>query len=400
MDHHFIVEITILLLIACAVSIVAEWLKKPYTIALVLVGLAVAVFKITPHISITHETIFTIILPPLLFYGALHMDLEHLKQNWKSIVLLAFPGVVATTLLIGFMCHKLLGLPMIYAMLFGALISPTDPISVLSILKRVGAPKRLQTILEGESLFNDGTGVVVFSIILAMATDHSHFELSHALTKFLIVTGGGTLVGLVVGILVYKILKRIDDHLLEVAITIVMTFGTPLLAEHFHFSGIIAIVVAGLVMGNYGRVYSMSAKTRETLETFWEVIEFVINSLLFLIIGIELQLIPLETIKSMIVPILLSIMVVIFARSVVVYPAVWIRNRMGEGQIPWKWKHVLFWGGLKGSISIALVVGLPDTMPYRQTFLVLAFCIVLFTLVVQGLTIQPLVRGLKLDEER
>lgn len=398
MDHHIITEITILLTIACAVSVLVEWMKQPYTIALVLVGLVIAILKLTPHVIITHDVIFTIILPPLLFHGALHMDLDHLKQNWRSISLLAFPGVVITTLLIGLLVHHLLGIPFIYAMLFGAIVTPTDPISVLSILGRVGAPKRLRTILEGESLFNDGTGVVVFMIILEMISTHAHFDLGHAVTKFLMVTGGGTVIGLVVGIASYHILKRLNDHLLEVAITIVITFGTPLLAEAFHFSGIIAIVVAGLIVGNYGKIYSMSNKTRETLDSFWEVIEFVINSILFLIIGIELQVIPQERFADLLVPIVLAILAVNVARASVVYPVIWLRNKFGNDDINVRWKHVLFWGGLKGSISIALVVGLPPDMLYREIFLVLAFCVVLFTLIVQGLTMKPLIQSLKINE--
>lgn len=398
MDSHLIGEITLLLMIACAVAIIVEWLKQPYTVALVLVGLVIAVLKLTPHVIITHDVIFTLILPPLLFHGALHMDLEHLKENWRSIVLLAFPGVVITTLLIGLLAHHLLGIPFIYAMLFGAIVTPTDPISVLSILGRVGAPKRLRTILEGESLFNDGTGVVVFMIILEMIRSHAHFDLGHALTKFLMVTGGGTVIGVAVGIGAYHLLKRLNDHLLEVAITVVITFGTPLLAEAFHFSGIIAIVVAGLIIGNYGKIYSMSNKTRETLDSFWEVIEFVINSLLFLIIGIELQVIPQARLIDLALPITISILAVIAARGLVVYPVIWMRNKFGNNDIPWKWKHVLFWGGLKGSISIALVVGLPADMLYREMFLVLAFGVVLFTLIVQGLTMKPLIQSLKLNE--
>ncbi|MCA9394897.1 MAG: Na+/H+ antiporter [Candidatus Omnitrophica bacterium] len=398
MDAHLIGEITFLLMIACAVAIIAEWLKQPYTIALVLVGLVVAVLNLTPHIIISHDIIFTLILPPLLFHGALHMDLGHLKENWRSIVLLAFPGVVITTLLIGLLAHHFLHIPFIYAMLFGAIVTPTDPISVLSILGRVGAPKRLRTILEGESLFNDGTGVVVFMIILEMIHSQAQFDLGYALTKFLMVTGGGTVIGIAVGVGAYHLLKRLDDHLLEVAITVVITFGTPLLAEAFHFSGIIAIVVAGMIIGNYGKIYSMSNKTRETLDSFWEVIEFVINSLLFLIIGLELQEIPQDHLRNLGMPIVIAILAVNAARGLVVYPVIWLRNKFGTNDIPWKWKHVLFWGGLKGSISIALVVGLPAEMPYREMFLVLAFGVVLFTLIVQGLTMKPLIQSLRLNE--
>ncbi len=397
MEEHLLNSIITLLLIACGVGIVVQWIRQPYTIALVFVGLMVAITKLAPSMVISHDVTFMLILPPLLFQGAMHMDLEQLRKNWKSIAMLAVPGVVCSTFLIGFLVQKLWGIELIYALLFGALITPTDPISVLSILKRVGAPERLRVILEGESLFNDGTGVVVFSVILGIITGHAHFDLGHTVWKFFMVAGGGTLVGLAVGYVAYHILRKLDDHLLEVALTVVVTFGTPLLAETFHLSGIIAVVVAGLIIGNYGRMYSMSTKTRETLETFWEVIDFIINSLLFLVIGMELQAVSGGTMMKLWPLIVGGIMVTLISRLIVVYPVVAIKNALTQREkIPWPWAHVLFWGGLKGSIPIALVVGLPINFMYREMFLTIAFGIVLFSLVIQGLTIKPMARCLGL----
>jgi len=172
MEPHLLGTILALLLVACAVAIVAETLHQPYTIALVLVGLGIALTKLAPSIVISKEVVFLLVLPPLLFQGALHMNLSDLKAHWKSIAMLAVPGVIVSTVLIGFMLHKLWGIELIYGLLFGALITPTDPISVLSILKQVGAPKQLRVLLEGESLFNDGTGVAIFSVILAIALGH------------------------------------------------------------------------------------------------------------------------------------------------------------------------------------------------------------------------------------
>jgi len=398
MDSHLISSIVTLLLIACGVAIVTEFFKQPYTTALVLVGLLIACFKVAPLINISHDVTFTIILPPLLFYGAMHMDLEQLRNNWRSISLLAIPGVVCSTFLIGFFVHQFIGLEWIAALLFGALITPTDPISVLSILKKVGVPERLRVILEGESLFNDGTGVVVFSLILGIVTGHQNFELGGTLLGFITVAGGGIVFGFFIGYCVYQILKKINNHLLEVTITVVLTFGTPLLAEHFHLSGIIAIVVAGMIIGNYGRVYSMSKTTRETLDTFWEVIDFIINSILFLVIGIELQVINFDKLISHWQPILVVISAVLISRGIVVYPIVWFKNKISKNDIPWPWAHVLFWGGLKGSISIALVVGLPSSFAHRELFLILAFSVVLFTLVFQALTMKSLIKYLKIKE--
>lgn len=397
MEAHLVGTLVALLLTACAVALVAEWVKLPYTIALVFVGLGIALTKLAPEIAITHDVTFTLILPPLLFQGAMHMDLERLKRNWKSIVTLAIPGVVISTLLIGFLIHKLWHIEFIYGLLFGALITPTDPISVLNILKKVGAPERLRVILEGESLFNDGTGVVIFTVILGMITGHSHFEVGHTVWKFFAVAGGSVLLGAALGYFVFRILKKLDNHLIEVALTIVLAFGTPLLAEHIHLSGIIAVVVAGLIMGNYGRILSMSKKTRETVETFWEVIDFVINSLLFLVIGIELQVVTAGDLQLLWQPIGWGIAAVIFARMVIVYPIVGSLNKLAGSEIPSAWTHVLFWGGLKGSIPIALVVGMSPGMAHRSLFLTTAFGIVLVTLVFQGLTMKPLVQKLGLS---
>jgi len=398
-EPHLIASIVTLLLIACIVSIIAQRLKQPYTIALVVVGLLIAVTKLVPSIHISHDVTFTLILPPLLFYGALHMDLEHLRNHWKSIGMLAIPGVAISTLLIGFIIAQLWDIELIYALLFGALITPTDPISVLSILKKVNAPQRLRIILEGESLFNDGTGVVLFTIILGMITGGQNFQFGRTVGNFLIVTGGGAVLGTFLGYLTYRILKKLDDHLLEVAITVVLAFGTPLLAESLHLSGIIAVVVAGLIVGNYGKIYSMSAKTRQTLDSFWEVIDFIINSILFLVIGVELQVIRMEQMLQFAPAIGGGIFALLLSRLIVVYPVVWLRNKISREKIPGRWAHIFFLGGLRGSISIALVVGLPSHFIYRDLFLTVAFFIVLFTLVVQGLTMAPFVKALGLLQE-
>jgi len=397
MNEHLLASMVVLLLIACVVAIIARWLKQPYTVALVIVGLIVAITKVTPDISISHNVTFMIVLPPLLFQGALHMDLSQLKENWKSIALLAVPGVIVSTFVIGLLLHNIWGIGLLSALLLGSILTPTDPISVLAILKQTKTPRRLNTILEGESLFNDGTAVVLFTIILGLIMGDHDVSVASSVIKFVKIVVGGAVIGFILGFTVYKILQKINDHLLEVAITIVLTFGAPLLAEAFHFSGIIAIVVAGLIIGNYGRMYSMSEKTRETLETFWEVVDFVINSILFLVIGIELQVFSYQEFQEFWPYILTGIVVVTAARAMVVYPCVWLRNRLiKKDQIPSEWTHILFWGGLKGSLSIALIVGLPEGFPMRHLFLIVGFGVVLFTLIVQAVTMQPLVRRLEM----
>ena len=397
MEGHLVGTIVALLLVACLVALLAEWIRLPYTIALVCVGLVIALTKLTPSISISKDVVFHLILPPLLFQGALHMDLERLKRNWRSILMLSIPGVICSTLLIGFLLHYVWHIDLMYGFLFGALITPTDPISVLSILKRVGAPERLRVILEGESLFNDGTGVVIFSVILAMITGGGSFDFGQTALKFVIVSGGGAVIGALLGYGVYRFLKKIDNHLVEVTLTVVLAFGTPLLAEALHCSGIIAVVVAGLVIGNYGRIFSMSEKTRNTIETFWEVFDFIINSIVFLVIGIELQALTFGDFGNLWISVLMGVLIVFLARMLVVYPIMGALPKIGGMSAPRSWSHIVFWGGLKGSIPIALVVGMPSSLEHRSLFLTAAFAIVLVSLVFQGITMKPLLQRLGLS---
>ena len=229
MEHlNIIIE---LLLLCCLVAMAMRYIKQPYTIALVLMGLALALTKLAPPLTLTHDVAFYIILPPILFQGGMHMQLDHLKKDLLLISLLAIPGVAICAFLVGYPLATFWHIPLDYALLFGALIAATDPVSVLALLKKVNAPDRLRTILEAESLFNDGTGVVLFMVFLDMIQNHEPFCFTHVFFQFLIVTGGGVLVGGLCGFLVYRILQSTEDHLLQVTLTIVLTFSTPVIAE-------------------------------------------------------------------------------------------------------------------------------------------------------------------------
>jgi CPA1 family monovalent cation:H+ antiporter len=393
--HELPVESIIgLLLIACLVALGMRWIKQPYTVALVLVGLIIALTKLTPQLVLTHDVAFFLILPPILFQGGMRLNLENLKRDWKPIALLAIPGIVVSALLIGYPLSYFWHVPLNYALLFGALISPTDPVSVLAIMKKMQAPERLKTILEAESLFNDGTGVVLFVVILAMIQNNTPLNFGSALFQFLMVTGGGALVGGLCGYIIYRIIKLTDDHLLEVALTVVLVFGTPLIAEYLHCSGIIAIVVAGLMIGK-GRLSCMTAKGHETAETFWEIIDFILNSLIFLIIGIELQVIGKNDLVAFKWPILVAVLFVLISRALVVYLTLYGCNRILKQTVPPKWSHILFWGGLRGTIPIILMLQLPE-FQYRSLFLSATFGIVLFSIIIQGLTIEGLLKRLKI----
>ena len=392
-----------LLLLACLVAIVSKMVTHlPYTIFLTLVGLLIGVLGIGPEIEKTgfgYHLIFFVFLPPLLFQGAFHMNLNSLLEQFWPIVCLAVPGVIVSTLLVGGLVGWLGGISsMMVAILFGALISPTDPVSVLSLFKEVGAPEDLKTIVEGESLFNDATGVVLYTILLKALLSGQEFGFGQAAYEFVKVSVGGLLLGAVLGWIVFKIMRHIEDHLLENALCLVLAYGSFWLAEVMHLSGVIGTVIAGLMIGNYGRRLSMSVKTTNTVETFFESIGFLINSLLFVLIGLELREVPANI---MWMTVFVAIAAMLIARAAVSYSFYWLLNQVGTKR-PKRWNHILFWGGLRGSIPIALLLNLPNEgllVTWRPVLLLAGFGCVFFSLVVQGITMKPLMLKLGIKGE-
>jgi Na+:H+ antiporter len=395
-----------LLLLACLVGILVKRLAHlPYTIALILVGLGISFLHLGPKIAETgfsRELIFFVLLPPLLFQGALHLNLNRLLQHIWPILIFAILGVILSTMIIGGVCYWTgVFSSLMIAMLFGAMLSPTDPVSVLAIFKTMKVPKDLRYLMEGESLFNDGTGIVIFSIILSIIVGHTGFSPGEAVFEFFKVSLGGLLIGAVCGTIAFLTMRKLEDHLLENAICLVLAYGSFWAAEFIHTSGVMATVMAGLLIGNYGRRMSMSEKTIDTVETFFESIDFLINSFLFILIGIELQTIPFSGFSANLWPIAAAIFAMLLARGIVVYSLYWTTNLVGTVR-PAAWAHVLFWGGLRGSIPIALMLGLPKSPEInaaRSTILIVGFCLVFFSLVIQGITMKPLLRFLKVREE-
>jgi CPA1 family monovalent cation:H+ antiporter len=393
-----------LLLIVSIVAIGVRRLRIPYTVALVVVGLLIT-FQQPLEIDLTPELILSLFVPPLVFEAAFHIEFSALRRNLLPILGLAIPGVLITTFLVGAIVSWVLGIPMASALVFGALISATDPVAVVSLFKALGAPKRLTTIVESESLFNDGTAIVIFQLVVATAAvsvgggafdgPSASFDILGSVVGFIRVSAGGILIGGGLGWVVAQIIARIDDYLIETTLTTALAFGAFILAERFHVSGVLAVVAAGLMTGNVGP-RGMSPTTKIVLFNFWEYLAFIANSLVFLLIGLEVNV---REIGANLYPIAIALVAVLVSRLLVVYGITSIINlRSGESSVSRAFQHVLFWGGLRGAISLALVLSLPSTLPELGLLKTMTFGVVLFTLLAQGTTMQFLMRRLGIGQ--
>ena len=396
-DTHFAITIFILLLLtASGVAMAAKWIRVPYTLLLVIVGLVISPMHFLPVVHVSPELILLIFLPALLFEAAWNLKLDHLRKNLLPILTLATIGVGLSVGVIGVILHYGIGLSWSLALLFGAMTSATDPVSVLALFKKFGLPGRLTTIIEGEILLNDGTAVVIFRIILGIVTGagvHSTGSLMmESLREFGLVVFGGLAVGVVIGIISSMLTSYFDDHLLEITLTTIAAYGSFLLAESLHVSPVIAVLAAGLIIGSYGRERGMSPTTQVTVNSFWEYAAFVVNSLVFLLIGLEMRLDePLQSAAS----IAWAVGAMLVSRMVSVYGLMPLVSRYSD-KMSLSWQHVLFWGGLRGSLSIALALSLPISLPGRSQLVVMIFGTVMFSLLGQGLTITRLLKRLGL----
>jgi monovalent cation:H+ antiporter, CPA1 family len=341
-----------------------------------------------------HTTLMNGMLSFLLFAGALHVDWTEMRRGRLPILVLSTVGVLLSTLIVGGGFYLLgsalgLGLPLLWCFVFGALVSPTDPVAVMAVLKRAAVPPTLQATVAGESLFNDGVGVVVFSILLAAALGTEAFTIGHALEAFFLEAGGGVLLGLAVGWIGYRAMRSIDEYSVEVMISLAIVMGGYSLARYLHVSGPVAMAVAGLLIGNAGVQLAMSDTTRDYLLKFWGLVDELLNAVLFLLIGLEVIAIAPE--PGLLLAGVLAIPLVLGARILSVgIPLAALRFRISMGPLA---LPTLVWGGLRGGISIALALSLPEG-PARTAILAVTYAIVLFSVIVQGGSIGSLIRRL------
>jgi CPA1 family monovalent cation:H+ antiporter len=393
--------VLILLVVAAAVAIAAHRLRVPYTVALVVAGVVLGQMHALEPPHLTKELLFAVFLPGLIFESAFHLQTSALLRNRLTIFSLAIPGVLAAlalTAVVMVPTARLLHLEEAFtwqhALVFGALIAATDPIAVVALFRNLGAPSRLVTLIEGESLLNDGTSIVFFGLVLGVVSGVAVTAGGVAL-ELIQVVGIGVLVGSVIGFTLSKVTQQVNDPMIEITLTTIAAYGSFIIAERFHGSGVIATVAAGMLVGNYGAKTGMSPATRVAVDSFWEYIAFALNSIVFLLIGFEVKLGALAESWQLI---LAAFVVVLGGRAAVVYLVTGLLSRTDE-RVPASWRAVLTWGGLRGGLSMVLALSLPESFPHRDLLVVTTFGVVLLSILVQGLTMAPLLRRLGMVHE-
>ncbi len=388
----------LLLILATSVAIVTRRFRIPYTVALVAAGLVMGTLHILPAPELTREMLFSIFLPGLLFEAAYHMEYEDFRRHALSIGALAVPGVVAATFVTALVLTPAVGALRLEhgfgwreGLLFGALIAATDPIAVVALFKSLGAPRELSVLMEGESLLNDGTAIVVFSLILGVIGGTT-VSAGHLILEFVFTVGGGAAMGIAVGLGVSEIVKRVDDPMIEITLTTIAAYGSFVAAEDFGVSGVIATVAAGMLCGNYAARQGMSPSTRIAVESFWDYMAFALNSMVFLLIGFEVSL---PALAHAWLPILVAYLAVLVSRGVVAGGVTALLRPLGRF-IPWSWSSVLWWGGLRGGVCMVLVLSLAPSFPHRSLLINMTFGVVTLVILLHGFTISPLLDRLGL----
>jgi CPA1 family monovalent cation:H+ antiporter len=378
-----------LLSIAAVVAMLCRRLRLPYSVGLVAAGIGLALLHLSPRAQLTKDLLFDAFLPPLIFEAALFLPWKPLRRDLGVILLLATAGVALSAGITGLGMFYLAGWQWQSSLLFGILIAATDPVSVIATFKEARVRGRLLILVESESLFNDGTAAVAFAVALELVLGHSLSPLGMA-ARLLFTAGGGILCGAIVAGAALLLMGRTEDHLVEMTFTTVAAYGSFLLAERFHLSGVLATLAAGLILGNLGPEGVISERGKLVVASFWEYAAFVANSFVFLLMGMR------EANRNVVavwLPAILAIVLVTLGRAVAVYPccAVFARSSL---RVQASHQHILFWGGLRGALALALALALPEAVPQRDLVIAISFVVVAFSVFGQGLTIPPLLRAL------
>jgi monovalent cation:H+ antiporter, CPA1 family len=376
-----------LLLIAAVVAILTRRLRVPYSVGLVFTGIILSLVPFFSDIPLTKDLVFNLFLPPLVFEAAIQIRWKDLRKQFPVILMLATVGVCLSGAVTALGMRYLAGWEWISALLFGALIAATDPVSVIATFKEAGVHGRLRLLVEAESLFNDGTAAVAFAVILASAPGGAS-SIGGIAGTLTVTIAGAVLCGALVAGTILLLAGGTRDYLVEFTFTTVAAYGSFLLAEHFHFSGVLASLTAGLLVGNLGPHGAISPLGREAITAYWEYLGFLVNSLIFISIGVHEYH---QQFTTVLVPAIIAILLVLLGRAVAVYPCCAV---FGSSNLRVQGKHqfVLFWGGLRGALALALAVGLPPWVPNREAIISVAFAVVGFSIFVQGLSMTPLLR--------
>jgi CPA1 family monovalent cation:H+ antiporter len=383
-------QLGFLLLVSALVAMLTRRLRMPYTVGLVLAGMGLYFFHVHIQWQLSKELIFSVFLPPLVFEAALFISWREFKKDLPVVALLATVGVLLAATVTAIGMHYALAWEWGSAVVFGVLIAATDPVSVIATFKGAGVRGRLRLLLEAESLLNDGTAAVAFvAAIGILAGDHQDV-LSMTGTLLLTIVGGA-LIGGIVASGFMLLAGGTPDYLVEITFTTLAAYGSFFVAEHFHCSGVLSAITAGLVVGNFRSSSLVSESGREVLEPFWEYVAFIANSLIFLLIGAqEAQ----QHFGDVWLSVLVGIVLVTLGRAVAIYPvcAIFTRSRL---RVESRHQHILFWGGLRGALALALALALPGTLPHHDAIVTITFAVVAFSVFAQGLTITPLLRRLR-----
>jgi monovalent cation:H+ antiporter, CPA1 family len=384
-------QLGFLLFVSALVAMLTRRVHLPYTVGLVLAGMALYFSHVYIKWHLTKDLIFSVFLPPLVFEAALFIHWRDFKKELPVVTLLATVGVVLAAAVTALGMRYMLNWDWSSAVVFGVLIAATDPVSVIATFKESKVPGRLKMLIESESLLNDGTAAVAFVAVLGVLAGGHETALS--ISGALIVTiVGGVLIGGIIAYLFMLLAGRTPDYLVEITFTTLTAYGSFFVAEYFHLSGVLAALTAGLVVGNFRSSGSISATGRHAIGPFWEYLAFVANSLIFLLIGAqEAQ----QHFRGLWLPVLVAIALVTLGRALAIYPlcALFARTRL---KVDLRYQHVLFWGGLRGALALALALSLPESLPHRDVIVVITFAVVAFSVFVQGLTVTPLLHRLGL----